>query len=674
MSLAGKFIYFFLCFLCLTTFYATAQDQKVADSALRIYQKKDLPDNAKLELLRRLSFNEIKDYNRALQYANDLIELSQKLGNDDYLFHGYFQKGNKEQILGNYKDALDDFFKSAEVAKRPNDIAQVGSAYDAIAGVYMLTNDYENTMLYHRKAISSFTRLDSVTLASAILNTGEAFRNFQAYDSALIYFQQAEKIFEKIGHREGKAYAQGNIGMVYNSKGKNNLAEKNLTAAISFFETSGNYAPNCDYDLSMADIYLRKGNATAALNFAKKSLEIAQQYQLKEQIKDADQKLSDLYDSTHEPELALKYYKDYIFVKESIYNLDVQQKMATARTNFEVAQKNVELNALHKKQVLQKILLFTSLGILVLIIILVIKLLSNIKQKQKAYTLLSKQKEISEQQRDQTNKALQELKRTQAHLIQSEKMASLGQLTAGIAHEIQNPLNFVNNFSDMNTELIVELQEENSKGNAEAVHTIAEDVLSNSDKISYHGKRVDAIVKGMIEHSRSGAPEKRMTNINHLVDEYFRLAYFGLTAKDKSYSPTIPITIETDFDPQVGELNIVPQEMGRVILNLANNAFHAVADKSSATPNDYSPTVSVSTKKMNDQLLVAVKDNGTGIPAHLQEKIFQPFFTTKAPGHGTGLGLSISYDIVKAHGGEIRVQSEEGKGSDFVVVLPFDKE
>ncbi len=675
MSLTGNSVYFLISLFCLTTFYAAAQEQKVADSLSPVYHNKNLPDTAKLELLRQLSFNEVTDYNQALQYANDLIALSEKLKNETYLFYGYLQKGNKERILGNYKEALDDFFKCAEVAKKSKSPTQEGGANDAIADVYAQTDNFENSMIYHRKSIANFTgSLDSITLASVILNTGEAFRKFKVYDSALIYFERAGKIFDKKEDPNGSAYAQGNMGMVYNSIGQNKLAEKNLIAAISFFERSGSYAPVCDYDLPLADIYLRKGNAATALNYAKKSLEIAQQHQLKEQIRDADQKLSDLYDSTHEPELALKYYKDYITVRDSIYNLDVIKKMATARMNFEVMQKNSELTALHKKQTLQKILLFISLGILALIIVLVIKLLSNIKQKQRAYILLNKQKEISEQQRDQTNKALQELKRTQAHLVQSEKMASLGQLTAGIAHEIQNPLNFVNNFSDMNTELIAELQEENSKGNAAAVHTIAEDVLSNSDKIRYHGRRVDAIVKGMIEHSRSGAPEKRMTNINHLVDEYFRLAYFGLTAKDKTFSLAVPIAIETDFDPEAGELNIVPQEMGRVILNLANNSFHAVAEKSNTTPKDYNPIVSVSTKKTNDQLLISVRDNGTGIPAHLLDKIFQPFFTTKAPGHGTGLGLSISYDIVKAHGGQITVQSEVGKGSDFVVALPLDKD
>ena len=675
MSLTGKFFYFFVSFFCLTTSSATAQDQKVADSLSRIYHNRNLPDTAKLELLRQLSFNEVNNYNQALQYANDLIALSEKLENETYLFYGYLQKGNKERILGNYKEALNDFFKCAEVAKKSKNQTQDGSANDAIADVYMQTDNYENSMIYHRKSIANFSRsLDSIALASVILNTGEAFRTFKVYDSALIYFERAEKIFDKKDYPIGTAYAQGNMGMVYNSIGQNKLAEKNLIAAISFFERSGSYEPVCAYDLSLADIYLRKGDPATALNYAKKSLEIAQQHQLKDQIRDADQKLSDLYDSTHEPELALKFYKDYITVRDSIYNLDVIKKMATARTNFEVKQKNGELTALHRKQTLQKILLFISLGILALIIVLVIKLLRNMKQKQRAYILLNKQKEISEQQRDQTNKAMQQLKRTQAHLIQSEKMASLGQLTAGIAHEIQNPLNFVNNFSDMNTELIAELQEENSKGNADAVHTIATDVLSNSDKIRYHGKRVDAIVKGMIEHSKSGTPEKRITKINHLVDEYFRLAYFGLTAKDKSYSPATPVTLETDFDPDAGELNIVPQEIGRVILNLANNAFHAVADKSNDTASGYIPTVSVSTKKTNDQLLISIRDNGTGIPANLHEKIFQPFFTTKAPGYGTGLGLSISYDIIKSHGGEIRLQSEVGKGSDFVVVLPLDKD
>jgi signal transduction histidine kinase len=246
-------------------------------------------------------------------------------------------------------------------------------------------------------------------------------------------------------------------------------------------------------------------------------------------------------------------------------------------------------------------------------------------------------------------------------------MASLGELTAGIAHEIQNPLNFVNNFSDVNAELISELQDENRKGNADGVQALSVEIFNNAERISQHGKRAGAIVKGMLEHSRAGTPEKRVTNINTLVDEYFRLAYLGLRAKDKSFNATM----NTDFDPEAGEINIMPQEIGRVILNLATNAFHAVVAKSKVSQADYIPTVTASTKKKNNQLFISIKDNGSGISASLTEKIFQPFFTTKGPGLGTGLGLSISYDIVKAHGGEIRVDSVQGMGSEFLVILPF---
>lgn len=671
MSLAYRVCYFLTFLFCLTTFYSSAQDQKVADSLAHIYQQDNLPDTTKLELLRQLSFNEIKDYNLSLKYAEDLITLAQQKGSDKYLFYGYFQKGNKKRLLGDYKEALAAFFKSAEVARRSQNLRWEGSVYGAIADVYSLTNDYENTMLYHRKAIAILKQsADSITLASAILNTGEAFRTAGNYDSALHYFQESERIFEKKNYPQGKFYSIGNIGMVYASLGKTELAEKNLNEAIDFLESSEDDYALCAYLISMSDVYLQQNDMEKALSYAKRSLLLAKQNDLKEQLRDADLKLSELYEKNHNPEQALNYYKEYIADRDSINSIKKVQEIANLRTNYEVAQKQKEVNALNKQKNMQKILLFAALAVIAIIIVLSIKLLSNYRQKQTAYALLSKEKDISEQQRDQIDKALQQLKRTQAHLIQSEKMASLGQLTAGIAHEIQNPMNFVNNFSDLNAELIAELQEENKNGNDEAVQSIARDILDNSGKISYHGKRVEGIVKSMLEHSRSGTPEKRLTNINTLADEYFRLAYAGVKAKDKDFSATM----QKDFDPNAGEINIVPQEIGRVIFNLAINAFHSVAAKSKEAPDNYTPTVSVSTKKENNQLLLSLKDNGTGIPPALQEKIFQPFFTTKAAGFGVGLGLSISYDIIKAHGGEIKVQSEEGKGSEFLVVLPYEND
>ena len=278
---------------------------------------------------------------------------------------------------------------------------------------------------------------------------------------------------------------------------------------------------------------------------------------------------------------------------------------------------------------------------------------------------------------------LNELKLTQQQLIQSEKMASLGELTAGIAHEIQNPLNFVNNFSDVNKELLAEMKDEIDKGNIADAKEIANDVIANEEKINHHGKRADAIVKGMLQHSSSGSGKKEPTDINKLADEYLRLAYHGLRAKDKSFNATM----KTDYDESIGNINIIPQDIGRVILNLITNAFYVVTEKKKNSDDEYEPTVTVSTSRspllgrgVGGEVSISVKDNGNGIPQKVLDKIFQPFFTTKPTGKGTGLGLSLSYDIVKAHGGELKVETKvdegnpdsfgKGEGSEFIISLP----
>jgi len=270
------------------------------------------------------------------------------------------------------------------------------------------------------------------------------------------------------------------------------------------------------------------------------------------------------------------------------------------------------------------------------------------------------------EQAKEIEKAYHELKTTQQQLIQSEKMASLGELTAGIAHEIQNPLNFVNNFSEVNKELLMELGEKIDKGKFDEVKAIAKDLIENEEKINHHGKRADTVVKGMLQHSRSGGGIKEPTDINELANEYLRLAYHGLRAKDKTFN----VSLKTEFDPTIGTINIVPQDIGRVMLNLINNAFYVVNEKKKESGAEYEPTVWVNTKKSRDKVLVSVKDNGNGIPTKVLDKIFQPFFTTKPAGQGTGLGLSLSYDIVKAHGGELKVETIEGNGSEFIIQIP----
>jgi signal transduction histidine kinase len=266
----------------------------------------------------------------------------------------------------------------------------------------------------------------------------------------------------------------------------------------------------------------------------------------------------------------------------------------------------------------------------------------------------------------QVDNALVELKQTQQQLVQSEKMASLGELTAGIAHEIQNPLNFVNNFSEVSNELIEEMTTELKAGKITEAAEIAESIRQNLEKITHHGKRADGIVKGMLQHSRTGSGQKEATNMNVLCDEYVRLAYHGYRAKDKSFNAKF----ETDFDSDLPKVNVIPQDIGRVVLNLINNAFYAVNEKSKLRIAGYSPCVTVSTKRCNDRIEVRVRDNGNGIPDSIREKIFQPFFTTKPTGQGTGLGLSLSYDIIKAHGGMLTMNSTEGIGSEFMIQLP----
>ncbi|MBK6785851.1 MAG: hypothetical protein IPG79_20450 [Saprospiraceae bacterium] len=313
-------------------------------------------------------------------------------------------------------------------------------------------------------------------------------------------------------------------------------------------------------------------------------------------------------------------------------------------------------------------------------------LYSRLRYTRKTQKLLQLKNEIIEAEKEKANTALNELQSTQAQLIQSEKMASLGELTAGIAHEIQNPLNFVNNFSELSVDLTKELKEEVEKleipeKDKAYVTEIIGDLSQNQDKINLHGKRASSIVKGMLEHSRISNGQKETTDINALCDEYLRLAFHGLRAKDKSFNASI----ETHFDANLPKIKVITQDIGRVLLNIINNAFYAVSEKSkvesSKSDVHYEPKVTIGTTSMGNMVEIKITDNGGGIPDHIKDKIFQPFFTTKPTGQGTGLGLSLAFDIIKAHGGELRVESlpaegnadhfGKGGGSEFLILLPL---
>ncbi|MEO7768205.1 MAG: ATP-binding protein, partial [Ferruginibacter sp.] len=375
--------------------------------------------------------------------------------------------------------------------------------------------------------------------------------------------------------------------------------------------------------------------------------------------------LSECFEQTGDVTKALKFYKQASAIKDSIRSKQNIKKSTELAMNYEFEKKQEKEAAIqHEKNAtakLNQLLLLSGLGVT---LILVTVVWTSLRQKQKANTIL-------QQQTEALQGTLTQLRSTQAQLIQSEKMASLGVLTAGIAHEIQNPLNFVNNFSDVNTELIDEMKEEINNGNFEEVKAIANDIADNEQKINHHGKRADAIVKGMLVHSRASSGEKEPTDINALADEYLRLSYHGLRAKDKTFNATL----KTDFDTNIGKIKIIRQDMGRVIINLITNAFYAVEEKRKIAGEGYEPVVSVSTVLITipegREVQIKIKDNGNGIPQKVLDKIFEPFFTTKPTGQGTGLGLSLSYDIItNGHSGKINVATVEGEGTEFIINIP----
>jgi signal transduction histidine kinase len=664
---------FLFIFFLISTSGIFAQDQKKADSLALIYQPNTLSDTAKLELLQHLSFNETRDLKKGLDYAEELINLSEQSRNKKYLRIGYFLKGNKHKSRSNLAEALAAFFKSAEIARETHNLTAEGECYIAIADTYSSGKNSTNAMNYYNKAIITLRQTnDSNSLASALLNVGDEFLNIKLYDSALLYCEEAKLMFDKTDYRAGKAYSRGNIGMAYAGIGKNDLAEKNLTEAIRILEIDQNYSPICTYLISMADVYLDKGDDERALTYAHRSLQLAEQYEQKAEVAAASLKLSELYEKAGDKNEAFKYYKNHIAYRDSVIDKNTIKEMADLRTNFEVSQKQIELNQQKQKQKFLVISLGIILGLTLIILVIILK---NNQNKQKAYKILNFQKQKTDEQKAKAEDALAELQVTQKQLIQSAKMASLGELTAGIAHEIQNPLNFVNNFSEVSVELLGELRDGTvnklTVSDKAEVDEIINNLTENLKKITDHGKRADSIVKGMLQHSRTSTGTKEATDINGLADEYLRLSYHGLRAKDKEFNANFT----TNFDESIGKVEVIPQDLGRVLLNLYNNAFYAVNKKKNvsagSTGQHYEPTVSVTTKRIGNKVELSIKDNGIGIPQEVLDKVFQPFFTTKPTGQGTGLGLSLSYDIIKAHGGDLKVETKEGEFAEFIIRLPI---
>ena len=400
----------------------------------------------------------------------------------------------------------------------------------------------------------------------------------------------------------------------------------------------------------ISSYYKRNNQSDSTIYYAEKGLSEATRVSYSLGILNASEILAEQYETINAVK-ALYFFKLAAKTRNKIYGAGNIQIIRDMIAQNEDKQQALETARVESRN---RIRLNTLLGSLFTLLVVAILLFRNNRMKQKA--------------KQNIELAFDQLKAAQAQLIQSEKMASLGELTAGIAHEIQNPLNFVNNFSEVNTELAEELNDEIEKGNMEEAKDISRDIIENEQKISHHGKRAETIVKGMLQHSRSSTGQKELTDLNALADEYLRLAYHGLRAKDKSFNADFHLEV----DDNLPKIKVIPQEIGRVLLNLINNAFYAVDKKAKAEVDGYKPEVTISLKKLNVHIEIIVEDNGYGIPANIKDKIFQPFFTTKPTGEGTGLGLSLSYDIIMAHAGVLNVETIEEEGTKFTIILPVD--
>ena len=606
-------------------------------------------------------------------YANESIKRAFPLTDKRPLILAYARMGSYFYYAAKYGAALQILNKGITLSEQANFYNYSSFSYITLAEIYTFLDQYNKAQPFLEKA-RFYLKFDSDPFYNIQAQTYIAYSLNYLFSGKMDSASYSlDKVNESLhSHADLVSEDQYLEAMVMLKTGLKQYVDaiQSCLKALNAVRKNDDHQ-TLDFIYYEYAILLEKNNEfSEAITEAKLSLKAARDINDIFFIVKISKLISDCYDSLGKRDSTLFYLKlnaDYYAQLDNARNIsDVEAAEFSDQLHAQEARAQNSLAEEKDKNRLR--LLGFLLGLTILVSISIVMWRNNVNRK-KAFAILAGQKEETEIQKSKAELALKELKSTQTQLIQSEKMASLGELTAGIAHEIQNPLNFVNNFSEVNREMIAEMKDEIDKGNFDEVKIIANDIEANEEKINHHGKRADAIVKGMLQHSRTNTGQKEPTDINTLCDEYLRLSYHGMRAKDKNFNADF----KTDFDETIGKINIIPQDIGRVLLNLFNNAFYAVNEKKKNSDERYQPTVSVQTKKINDKIEIVVNDNGNGIPQKDLDKIFQPFFTTKPTGEGTGLGLSLSYDIIKAHGGEIKVEAKDGEGSVFIIELLLTK-
>jgi two-component system, NtrC family, sensor kinase len=602
-------------------------------------------------------------YDSALQFYGRAMDFGLSLHDNHQLALAYENAAIAYQQESNFPRALEYYQKALPISEQENDLEGVDYLDLNIAITFKAMNDTLKAKEAFLKAVALGQNLDlKIVLAYAYANLSSLSNEMNRYGEQYEYGMKAAALAKEIGDQGIEASSLSRAAGALAHQNKFPDAERLIRQSMAVADSSKQPLNIYQTNTTMGSILKMENRCSEAIPYFEKALGLLTTVDLyDEEVAKSYSDLSGCYEMTGDFKKSLAAFKTGTKISDSVSGRENIRKATELTMNYEFDKKEQIAKIEQQKQNdLAKTKQTALIGGLILTLILAAVAFNGLKNKRRANALLQEQKEEVQQ-------ALSSLKSTQAQLIQSEKMASLGELTAGIAHEILNPLNFVNNFSEVNIDLAEELEQEIAAGNYGEAKNIARDIRENEEKITHHGKRADAIVKGMLQHSRSGTGTKEPVNINGIVEECLRLSYLGFRAKGKSFQSTI----QTDFDETIGKHPFIQQEIVRLFINLFNNAFYALNEKSLRGPAGYDPVISVSTKKTADNITVRVKDNGIGMPPQIIDKIFQPFFTTKPTGQGTGLGLSLSYDIVKAQGGEIMAESAEGEGSEFVIEFPL---
>jgi len=664
-NLHPRIFFFILLLFCSIGTFAQYNNIDSVKQILR-FQKEDT--NKVKKLIGISYFYNGNNPDSSLFYAQSAIALSELIHYEHGILSAQLPLTNSLTFLGNYPLAIDVGLKSVKLAKRIGAPLENILSMSNLGMCYHYLGDYTTELTYIKASVKMVEENFPDSLAFIYAGFAMAFEDLNMHDSALLYAKKSYQQLKEWGLEEYFSSIYPQLGNAFAGRKEYDSAVFYLHKGIDVSKSINFFPDEIDCYNNLANLFQTLHQPDSAILYATKSLthEFSKSY--RDGLFKASTLLASVYESKNKPDSALKYLKVAIEIKDSLFNR--QKTIAIQNLEFSERQKQQDLEK--SRNDYQNRLKFWGLlgGLLILTSIALLQWRNNL-QKNKAFSLLQKQERETDLQKQKVEQSLSELKATQSQLIQSEKMASLGEMTAGIAHEIQNPLNFVNNFAEINRELISELNIQKLKaqkggGDEGLENELMKDIELNMEKISHHGKRADAIVKSMLQHSRTSIGQKEPSDINALAEEYLRMAYNGSRRKDKDYN----ILLETDFDASLNKIDVIPQDIARVLINLYNNAFYAVTEKKKLSGDGFEPKVITRTKLNGSTVEITVKDNGTGIPDNLKEKIFQPFFTTKPTGEGTGLGLSISHDIIKAHKGSLNVRSAEGDGTEITVILP----